>query len=84
MGGGEFKDASPSSQNMENKLLKRSGDEVCVIKFRLNFHFWQHVKIFSGLSKRAFSLRAIFECPLMQQWYNNYPRQFIQMIDYGQ
>ena len=39
MSGDEFKDASPSSQNMENKLLKRSGDEVCVIKFRLNFHF---------------------------------------------
>ena len=43
-----------------------------------------HVKIFSGLSKRTFSLRAIVECSLMQQWYNNYPRQFMQMNDYGQ
>ena len=32
MGGAEFKDASPSSQNMENKLVKRFGDEVCIIK----------------------------------------------------
>ena len=32
MGGDEFKDASQSSQNMENKLLKRFGDEVCIIK----------------------------------------------------
>ena len=37
MGGGggrdnEFNDANPSSQNMENKLLKRFGDEVCIIK----------------------------------------------------
>ena len=30
--GDEFKNASPSSQNMENKLLKRFGDEVCIIK----------------------------------------------------
>ena len=29
--GGEIQDASPSSQNMENKLLKRSADEVCII-----------------------------------------------------
>ena len=42
------------------------------------------VGIFSGLSKRVFSLRAIVECCPMQPWYNNYPRQFIQMIDYGQ
>ena len=32
MGGDEFKDASQSSQNMEKKLLKRFGDEVCIIK----------------------------------------------------
>ena len=29
--GDEIQDASPSSQNMESKLLKRSGDEVCII-----------------------------------------------------
>ena len=28
MGGDEFKDASSSSQNMENNLLKRFGDEA--------------------------------------------------------
>ena len=50
----------------------------------LNFYFWHHAKIFSGLSKRMFRLRALVECSLMQQWYNIYPRQFIQMIDYGQ
>ena len=32
----------------------------------LNFYFWHHVKIFSGLSKRMFSLRVIAEHPLMQ------------------
>ena len=32
MGGDEFKDASPSFQNMESKLLNRFGDEVCIIK----------------------------------------------------
>ena len=55
-----------------------------LLLLNLNFYFWHHVKIFSGLSKRTFSLRAIVECSLMQQWYNNYPRQFTQMIDYGQ
>ena len=50
----------------------------------LNFLFWHHVKIFSGLSKKAFSLRAIFECSPMQPWYNIYPKQFIQVIDYRQ
>ena len=32
MGGDEFKDASSSSQNMENNLLKRFGDEAFIIK----------------------------------------------------
>ena len=32
MNGDEFKDGSPSSQNMEEKLLKRFGDEICMIK----------------------------------------------------
>ena len=32
MGGDKFKDASSSSQNMENKLLKRFGDEICIIE----------------------------------------------------
>ena len=45
---------------------------------------YMSIEIFSGLSMRAFSLRATVECSLMQQWYNNYPRQFISMIDYGQ
>ena len=31
MNGGKFKDASPS-QNMEEKLFKRFGDEICMIK----------------------------------------------------
>ena len=50
----------------------------------LNFYFWHHVKIFSGLSKKTFRLRAIVECSLMQQRYKNYPRQFKQMTDYRQ
>ena len=32
MGGDEFKDASAFSRNMENKLLKGFGDEVCIRK----------------------------------------------------
>ena len=32
LGGEEFKDASLSSRSMENKLLKRFGDEVRIIK----------------------------------------------------
>ena len=32
MSGEKFKDASPSSHNIENKLLKQFRDEVCIIK----------------------------------------------------
>ena len=32
MGGDEFKDARPSYQNIENKLLNQSGDEACIIQ----------------------------------------------------
>ena len=32
MGGDEFKDARPSYQNMENKLLNQFGDEACIIQ----------------------------------------------------
>ena len=32
MGGNKFKDARPSSLNMENKLRKQFRDEVCIIK----------------------------------------------------
>ena len=32
MSGDKFKDASPPSHNIENKLLKQFGDEFCIIK----------------------------------------------------
>ena len=52
-GGDEFKNVTPSSQNMENKLLKRFG-EVCIVKGSTrqgNIIFSKTLSIFNAFHK---------------------------------
>ena len=61
MGGDEFKDASSSSQNMENNLLKRFGDEAFIIKGSTrqgNIIFTKTSSVFDAFNKEKSTTKS--------------------------
>ena len=68
MGGNEFKDASPSFQNMENKSLKRFRDKFCVIKGsprQENIIFNKTLSISDAFHKENSTVCSIRRCTLV-------------------